>query len=174
MDIRPLDLPDVGPLAALLAECFPPPLNPGGWWAGLWQRTIEQDIRQRLEREGSRILWIGAWRDGHLVGAVELSQRQWLQVPYIYLANLAVSPAYRRQGIGRALLQVAEEAVQAWPQEQVYLHVMEDNQAARRLYAQLGYQVQRWEWTWRTWLGGPRRLLLGKTVCRYNQECSAV
>ncbi|MCS6782129.1 MAG: GNAT family N-acetyltransferase [Gloeomargarita sp. SKYBB_i_bin120] len=174
MATRPLGLQDVSLLAQLLAACFPPPLNPGGCWTSLWERTIEHDIRQRLERDGDKILWLGTWREGKLVGAVELSQRQWRHRQYIYLANLAVAPAYRRQGIGRALLQLAEQAVQSWPQEQVYLHVMEDNQAARNLYAQLGYQVQRWEWTWRTWLGGPRRLLLAKTVCRYNQECSAV
>ncbi|MCS7030439.1 MAG: GNAT family N-acetyltransferase [Gloeomargarita sp. SKYG116] len=174
MATRPLGLQDIGPLAQLLAECFPPPIYLGGWCIPLWQRTIAQDIKQRLERDGDKILWLGSWRESVLVGAVELSQRQWLHVQYIYLANLAVAPAYRRQGIGRELLQVAEQAVQAWPQEHLYLHVMEDNWAARRLYEQLGYRVQRWEWTWRTWLGGPRRLLLAKTVCRYNQECSAV
>jgi ribosomal protein S18 acetylase RimI-like enzyme len=170
--IRPITLGDLGQLAVLLADCFPPPLNPGGWGTAIWQRTIEQDVRQRLEREGDKILWLGVWREAKLVGAVELSQRQWLHVHYIYLANLAVAAPYRRQGLGRQLLMAAEAAVQTWPQENLYLHVMENNQAARGLYQGLGYRVERWEWTWQTWLGGPKRLLLAKPLCRYNRECS--
>ncbi|WP_448381381.1 GNAT family N-acetyltransferase [Gloeomargarita sp.] len=170
--IRPIAPGELRQLAVLLAECFPPPWNPGGWWTTLWQRTIEQDIAQRLEREGDKILWLAVWQGKALAGAVEVSQRQWLHIQYIYLANLAVAPAYRRQGLGRKLLLAAEQAVQSWPQEYLYLHVMENNQAARNLYQGLGYRVARCEWTWQTWFGGPRRLLLAKPLCRYNQECS--
>ena len=55
------------------------------------------------------------------------------------LENVAVRPASRRQGLGRALvehlLKLAREASAA----RIFLEVRESNQAARRLYSQLGF-----------------------------------
>jgi len=55
------------------------------------------------------------------------------------LENVAVRPVSRRQGLGRALvehlLKLAREASAA----RIFLEVRESNQAARRLYSQLGF-----------------------------------
>ncbi len=56
------------------------------------------------------------------------------------LENMAVRPASRRQGLGRALverlLRLAREASAA----RIFLEVRESNQTARRLYSQLGFR----------------------------------
>jgi ribosomal-protein-alanine N-acetyltransferase len=51
------------------------------------------------------------------------------------LANLAVAPAYRRQGIGTALLDATLADAAARDVGQLYLEVRESNLAARHLYA---------------------------------------
>ena len=56
------------------------------------------------------------------------------------ILNLGVAPAQRRRGLGRALVVrlmalLADRGVRA-----VYLEVRESNDAARRLYQQLGFR----------------------------------
>lgn len=58
-----------------------------------------------------------------------------------YLSNLCVDPSQRRKGLSRKLCQILEEIVRSvYKKSSIYLHVLEDNEAARSLYASLGYQ----------------------------------
>ena len=55
------------------------------------------------------------------------------------LDNLHVLPAFKRQGIGRALMHAAAwETVRRHPNDRLYLWVFETNHHARRFYARLG------------------------------------
>lgn len=56
------------------------------------------------------------------------------------LANLAVAPAAREQGIGRALLDSMLEDARSREIAQIYLEVRESNSAARQLYASRGFE----------------------------------
>jgi ribosomal protein S18 acetylase RimI-like enzyme len=56
------------------------------------------------------------------------------------LHHLAVDVAYRQAGIGSALIAEVEARLRAKGCLKVNLLVWADNQAARRLYARLGYQ----------------------------------
>lgn len=59
-----------------------------------------------------------------------------------YLCNLCVDTSRRRQGFGSILCQVAERiVVKYWKKEKMYLHVEENNLAARRLYEGLSYSL---------------------------------
>lgn len=58
--------------------------------------------------------------------------------PHIFA--IYVAPAYRRQGIGRALLQHAEAWAKSQGYTQIGLQVFTTNQPAIALYQQLGYQ----------------------------------
>eukprot|EP00930_Biecheleria_cincta_P084941 TRINITY_DN74369_c0_g1_i1.p1 TRINITY_DN74369_c0_g1~~TRINITY_DN74369_c0_g1_i1.p1 ORF type:complete len:368 (+),score=66.03 TRINITY_DN74369_c0_g1_i1:26-1105(+) len=56
-----------------------------------------------------------------------------------YLSNLCVLPGYRRQGIGSAMLKVAEEVVsKIWKGRRVYLHI-DKYEPAKSLYEGSGY-----------------------------------
>lgn len=58
-----------------------------------------------------------------------------------YLQCLCVAPEIRRQGLGRALVGLAESiVVQVWGKERLYLHVDED-EATSQLVSSLGYKV---------------------------------
>jgi len=83
------------------------------------------------------------------------------QYPYIF--NLAVHPQWRRRGVAKQLLHASEQIVKQWGFSRLYMHVLEDNQPALRLYDGVGYKLHSQEGTLNNWpLGRPRRFLLQK------------
>ena len=63
----------------------------------------------------------------------------WCTPDQLHILNVAVDPAYRRQGHGRRLLAVAMEAARRGGADQVTLEVRPGNEAALALYAALGF-----------------------------------
>lgn len=145
--LKQKDLPDV---AALLSRCFYPQEGWRSWLTPIMQMGIFHDLQSRY---GVRLTpytsLIGAQilhrSSPELMGTVEVSLKAlspWLPfapaVPYI--SNLAVAPQCRCQGVGKQLLFACEEIVRQWGHEYLYLHVLDNNTPARRLYAKAGYQ----------------------------------
>ncbi|HEU4535983.1 MAG TPA: GNAT family N-acetyltransferase [Polyangiaceae bacterium] len=62
---------------------------------------------------------------------------------YLYIQGLAVDPEARRRGAGRALLRHAILHARARKAEEIVLHVMPHNRAARALYEREGFVVGR-------------------------------
>ena len=56
------------------------------------------------------------------------------------ILNLAVAPAGRRRGLGRALVEAMLDALRSRGVGQVYLEVRESNATARALYASRGFK----------------------------------
>lgn len=76
--------------------------------------------------------------DGETAGAAQLV-RDWSDPATVYLAGMSVSPAWRKQGLGKRFLadllsQLREDDVRA-----ITLTVDPGNEAARRLYSQAGF-----------------------------------
>ena len=83
--------------------------------------------------------------------------------PYIF--NLAVHPQWRRRGVAKQLLLAAEQTAKQWGFSRLYIHVLEDNYAARSLYDRLGYHLHSQEGTMPHYLlGRPRQFLLKKKL----------
>ncbi|WP_339103880.1 GNAT family N-acetyltransferase [Haloterrigena salinisoli] len=59
------------------------------------------------------------------------------------LSNIYVAPGSRGQGLGTALLEAAEDELEAQGAEVVVLEVMARNEAARRFYERKGYETYR-------------------------------
>jgi ribosomal-protein-alanine N-acetyltransferase len=55
------------------------------------------------------------------------------------LGNVAVSKEWRRRGVGAQLVEAALERARARGVREVFLEVRRSNEAARRLYARLGF-----------------------------------
>lgn len=111
-----------------------------------------------------------AGRTDLIVGTVEISLKtpplfQPWSTKYLYLSNLAVNVDYRRRGIAQQLLQRCERIALDWGFHDLYLHVLENNHQARRLYRKSGYRLQRIEVNPLTLLlGQPRQLFLHKRL----------
>ena len=108
---------------------------------------------------------------GRPIGTVELTVRSsqlWLtrqSTGYVYLSNLAVQAEYRCHGVAQQLLQACEQTALDWGFENIYLHVLENNPSARRLYRKAGYQLHEVEAGIGTWLmGQPKQLFLRKVL----------
>ena len=169
---------DLRQLSELLVSSF---YRKGGWINWLYpllRLGISEDLRQRIKGAKSFYACLAAVQihsDGDkkslgddLVGTVEISCRHpylWQSIDrsHIYLSNLAVRADLRRRGVAQKLLATSEAIALDWGFHDVYLHVMEDNQRARRLYQRAGYRVKEVEETPLTWMGlSPKRLLLYK------------
>jgi ribosomal protein S18 acetylase RimI-like enzyme len=61
-------------------------------------------------------------------------------LPLLNIHDLAVLPAQRGAGVGRALLAAAEEHARATGCCKLTLEVQEDNTPARRLYERVGFR----------------------------------
>jgi ribosomal protein S18 acetylase RimI-like enzyme len=127
MDIRPYEDGDEGEVAALWREVFPdaPPWN-----------HPETDIRRKTAVQ--RELFFVASLDGRVVGTAMAGydgHRGW--VYYV-----AVSPAHRREGIGRALMGRVEEELRLRGCPKLNLQVRSSNAEVVGFYRSLGYGVE--------------------------------
>lgn len=96
-----------------------------------------QDFARALEGESSTIL-VAEGEGGALLGSAMVGDdghRGWVYY-------LAVAPAARRAGLGRALMTAAEEWLRARGCPKVQLMVREDNAAALGFYETLGLERQ--------------------------------
>lgn len=183
--IRVARLEDLDQLTDVLASSF---YDHTGWLAWLYpllKLGIKEDLKQRLKADRSRYACLavvapaadeahlpsqGSLGEDLIVGTVEISQRQsWPWQPtspqYAYISNLAVAQAHRRQGWAAQLLVACESLAATWQLDHLYLHVMEDNPEARRLYRRAGFEIFQQEESLTVWLGlQTRRLLLHKAL----------
>lgn len=145
---HPKDLPQI---VVVLLSSFYPQAQATQWLYWLMRLGIKEDIKIRLKGSASQYACLVATavdlvsaQSGRVVGTAEISQRPcetWRLLPpkRAYISNLAIEPAYRRQGAAQQLLNMSEKIAFSWGFRRVYLHVMADNPAARALYQQAGY-----------------------------------
>lgn len=82
---------------------------------------------------------------GRIVGSLIVGWDGWRS----HLYRLAVDPDRRRRGIGRALLDAAEQRLTAAGAGRIDAMVLESNQPARRLWSRAGYTRQA---NWARWV----------------------
>lgn len=133
----------------------------------------ERQARNFLHQESESneaSLFASEQRD-YLAGTVEMTLRStnpwslYSSSQYPYVSNLAVRAECRRQGVARQLLLSCERIALEWGFRDIYLHVLENNDKARRLYHKLGYRLHQVDSSWTCLLlGQPRRLLLHKRL----------
>lgn len=176
--IREALLEDIPALSELLVHSFNADMDGsmGRWLKPLLRLSIQADLQQRFRNPAEAGCCVVAVCGGEehgsvskLVGTVEVMRRSrhfWpLSPQYLYISNLAVSVEYRRQGIARRLLRECEAIAHRWEFPDLYLHVRENNKAARHLYRQMGYRVDRVDFNLGTLvLGQAQTLLLHKQL----------
>ncbi|TVQ51771.1 MAG: GNAT family N-acetyltransferase [Spirulina sp. DLM2.Bin59] len=140
------------------------------WVQPFLRLGIYEDLRARFRANTPQYHCLTATlgTTGLIIGTVEIAVRplHWgaYQVDYPYISNLAVHPDYRRRGVARQLLLGCEPKALEWGFAAIYLHVLDRNQPARKLYKSLGYHTEdSWPASGLT-LWQPQRLLLYKTL----------
>lgn len=182
--VRVAKLKDTKAMSEVLANSFHSREGFWGWAFPLLQSGIYEDLQHRLLKKRDHYACLVAvllapetvlltgMNDNKevLVGTVEMSVRslgpwQLDNYEYVYISNLAVHPQYRQQGIARQLLKCCERTAMEWGFQELFLHVLENNQAACQLYQQVGYRVHSHDWTWGSLIfGQPRKLFLRKLI----------
>jgi RimJ/RimL family protein N-acetyltransferase len=113
-----------------------------GWLItnGEWRSTSEERRYLRTVRRHSHAAVFVAENENGIVGRISLARDPHPASEHIADLGIMVAQGYRRQGIGRALM----EAGEAWAREvgvtKLELHVFPYNHAAIALYEQLGYE----------------------------------
>lgn len=170
-NIRSAQLRDVDGMTAILADSF----HSRGRWCGftynLFKMGIYEDLRLRLRTvEQYSVCLVAIYSHPNhqesIAGTVEMTRRYHPSgEKYVYIANLAVNHIYRRQGVAQNLLLRCEQTALEWGFKDVYLHVMENNHPARKLYRHLGYRLHEIVPSWRSYLlKQPRKFFLHKQL----------
>ncbi len=106
--------------------------------AGLPYKPAGRDSREAFERQcaGGTQIPIGVQtEDGRLVGAVLAThdgRKGWIN-------RLAVHPDYRRQGLGKALIAAAEEALRGLGLDVIAALIEPENETSLALFIRAGY-----------------------------------
>lgn len=100
------------------------------WWVELADATVSQNSRLSRLSQPVACLWLGN----------AIDQVKGDRHTHIFL--LYVMPEFRRQGIGSALMHLAEDWARARGDRQLGLQVFQNNHSAVSLYHKLGYQTQ--------------------------------
>lgn len=153
--LRPFDIRrDLDPVANLVETCFADTLDEDG------KRYVRQ--MHSAARNPGYLRWASAvadnasiplsgfvWEEnGRVVGNLSLIPFLNQGRQYYLIANVAVDPQYRRQGIARALTESALEQVRNKGVSAVWLHVREENIPAYNLYISLGFVEKACRTTW--------------------------
>lgn len=120
---------DFPQLYAIEEACFTPPLR------------FSRAYMRQLLRSPECVTWL-AEDDKQLAGFAII---EWSGAPgeiVGYIQTLEVSPAFRRRGIGLALLRRMEFSARKAGAAQIWLHADVENQPAIRLYRAEGYEQQ--------------------------------
>ena len=153
--IRKAQPKDIQALSKLLLHSFNHGLGEehNRWMQTLIQLSIQTDLNYRLNAPSRHqqpqhqcLVAVDASNKDTILGTAEIAIQRyyfWSSSQYVYLSNLAVRAECRRQGIAYELLQRCEAVGKQWGLEDMYLHVRENNVAARRLYERCGYRLKR-------------------------------
>lgn len=142
---------DLNRVADLVELCFADTLDQEG-------RSYLRHMRHAARNPGylsvvslrARIPLSGfVWEeDGQLVGNLTVIPYIFLRHSYYLIANVAVHPNYRRRGIARGLTLTALGHLRRRGAHAAWLHVREENSAARDLYRSLGFVERASRTTW--------------------------
>lgn len=164
---RLANVADLPQLVEVLSTSFYPASLLNHWFYWVMKLGLHEDLKRRLQSSNPRYRCLVAVRSGgvtadrdtpsigqtgqtgqtdrQVAGTVEISFRPcqaWRLFPphRLYLSNLAVRPDCRRTGVAQQLLATCEQIATEWGCYELYLHVMENNEAAQSLYRKNGYQ----------------------------------
>ncbi|MBR0425067.1 MAG: ribosomal protein S18-alanine N-acetyltransferase [Clostridia bacterium] len=98
-----------------------------------WSKaSLESELKNKLAH------YLVAESDGKVIGYCGM----WVLFEECHITNIAVDPAYRRAGVGKALLYAAMEVGDSFDATAMTLEVRETNRIAQDLYRKLDFEQQ--------------------------------
>ena len=131
-----------GDAAALVALASAVSAEPEGWLLAdsKWRSVADERRYVRAIRRHPDAAVLVAEDDGTIVGRLSLARDPHPASAHVGDLGLMVAAAYRRRGIGTALLAAAEEWARGAKVTKLELHVFPHNEAAIALYERCGYE----------------------------------
>jgi RimJ/RimL family protein N-acetyltransferase len=117
--------------------------EPEGWLVTTreWRSvTDERRYLKALRRYPDAAVYVAETPDGELVGRLSLARDPHPGSAHVADLGLMVAKAFRRRGLGRALLEEAVAWARASGIEKLELHVFPHNEPAIRLYERFGFE----------------------------------
>jgi putative acetyltransferase len=117
--------------------------EPEGWlitangWRGIGE---ERRYLRALRRYPHAAVFVAETAEGEIVGRLSIARDQHPASYHVADLGLMVAAGYRRQGIGRRLLQAAVDWARESGIRKLELHVFPHNEPAIRLYEQFGFE----------------------------------
>jgi RimJ/RimL family protein N-acetyltransferase len=137
--IRPAEAHDAAELVALARAVS---AEPEGWLLAdsHWRSVTDERRYIRAVRRHADAVLLVAEVEGALAGRLSISRDSHPSSAHVADLGLMVAAAYRRRGIGTALLVAAEEWARSAGVGKLELHVFPHNSPAIALYDRHGYE----------------------------------
>lgn len=185
LTVTPATIEDTKAVSTVLTQSFYNFPDFISWVYPFLRFTINEDLRHRLRSHSplyrcfvaklvrtsncDRNLLTPSSSDLMIVGTAEIALRSlslWsTNLQYPYISNLAVHRDFRRLGVGSQLLNRCEQIALEWGYQETRLHVLDNNDSAKQLYCNNGYQISQIEANWgNLWFDYSPRLLLKKQI----------
>jgi RimJ/RimL family protein N-acetyltransferase len=131
-----------GDAAALVALASAVGGEPEGWLLSddRWRSVGDERRYLRLVRRSAAGAVLVADTEDGIVGRLSIARDPHPSSQHVADVGLMVAASHRRRGIGRALLEAAEEWARAVGVTKIELHVFPYNEGAIALYEDLGYE----------------------------------
>ena len=137
--IQPADLSNPRHIQSLIAIIDSYARGPGGQNAPI-SELAKENMVEGLQRFGdTEVLMAFNGQEAVGIAVCKWGFSTFAGKPYINIHDLAVLPAYRGKGIGRALMQEVEKRARENDCCKVSLEVHNSNEGAKKLYASEGF-----------------------------------
>ncbi len=138
MQVREATRLDSDAVLRLLAGIY----SEGGYFVGDGPESRGSLAARLSGDDPERALYLVAVRDDAVIGWLELHRSPARRLRHVAVLTLAVAPAARRRGVGRALLKSSYNWCRRVGALKVSLNVRSSNTAAIALYESEGFEVE--------------------------------
>ena len=108
------------------------------WFAQVQEMRFPDESYDLRELEAEKSVVLGAYEHATCVGLAVLKQSFF---KYMYIYDLKVCAPYRKQGVGRALIEMSKQVAKEQGYQGLYLQAQDNNLSACLFYLKTGFEI---------------------------------